>query len=208
VEELGVDHARVDDVDEHVAAAQGEVHLHGLGPCGERGLRRRVRRLARRAEARRDRRDVHDAAVALHELGEQRQREVDGGEVVDAHHGLDDVGRERLDLPALRDAGVVHEHVDAAELLARELRERRDRVEVGEVDRPHAAVGRVLAAALERLPQPVLAARADAHGRALLREALCERGADPGRSTGHEHVLAVQRVRHGSPSRFLTSASA
>ena len=70
-------------------------------------------------EAGRDRRDVHDAPGPLDELGEQREREAHRREVVDAHDASTIVGGELVHAAALRDAGVVHEHVDAAELVGR-----------------------------------------------------------------------------------------
>ena len=57
-----------------------------------------------------------------------------------------------------------------------------ERAEVGEVDRPRARVGCVLAAAGEHVVEPVGAPCADADGRAARREALGERGADARRT--------------------------
>ena len=141
--------------------------------------------------------------LALDEPGEQGEREADGGEVVDRHHRLDDIGGELLHPPALRDAGVVHEHVDAAELVDGPRRERVDAVEVGQVDGPGARSGSVFAEPGEHGVEAVGAPGADADGRAGGRESLGERGADPRRSAGHEHVLAGDCVAHGVPLRRL-----
>ena len=81
-------------------------------------------------------------------------------------------------MPPLRDARVVHEDVDAAEILFHVGREARDPVEIGEVDRPRLGVRRVLAHAGERLVESVGAAGADPNHRASLGEARCERGTD------------------------------
>ena len=89
--------------------------------------------------------------------------------------------------------GVVHEHVDAAELVGACARTPRA-VEVGEVDRPRARSGACSRQPREHLVEPVGAPRADADGRAACREALGERGADARRRAGDEHVLALQVV--------------
>ena len=67
-----------------------------------------------------------------------------------------------------------------------------DRVELRQVDRPRAGLGRVLAQTLEHGTQPIVPARADADGRAAFCESLGERGADPGRCSGDQHLLAVK----------------
>ena len=148
--------------------------------------------------------------LALDEPGEQRERQPDGGEVVDRHDRLDDVGREVLHAPALRDAGVVHQHVDPAELVDGPSRERVDAVEVGQVDGPGARLGRVLAEPREHGVEAVGAPGADPDRRARGREALGERGADPRRAARHEHPLARYCVGHAclpSVAPWLTPAS-
>ena len=114
-----------------VHAGAGEVEVQRFGEQLERALRRRVRAGAERDHVRAHRRHAHDvAAPALDHAGEQREREPHGTEVVDRHHALDVGGRERRGLPPLGHAHVVHQHVDAAELVdgscARARRPRRD----------------------------------------------------------------------------------
>ena len=101
----------------------------------------------------------------------------------------------------LRDPGVVHEHVDPAELVARPAPANAlDAVEVREVDGPHPRVGRVLLHAVaSTVAQPVLAPGADADGRTRGGEPLGERGADARRRARHQHVLARDRIAHGAP---------
>ena len=79
---------------------------------------------------------------------------------------------------AFRNAGVVDEHVDPAQLALDPPGEPFDAVEVGEVDGPHLRVGRVLADPLEHFGEACFAARADADDRAALGEAFGQRGAD------------------------------
>ena len=68
--------------------------------------------------------------------GQQREGEAHRREVVHRHDALDVVGGHRRGAAALRDAGVVHQHVDATQLRVGPRRERVDAVEVGEVDDP------------------------------------------------------------------------
>ena len=112
------------------------------------------------------------------------------------HRRLDDLGREVEHPLALRDARVVDQHVDAAEVFRRAARERGQSVEVGEVDGPGARLRRVDLALFEHVVELVGAPRADPDGRAPLRESDRERGADPRRTARHQHVLAAQVVRH------------
>src|SRR3954471_7444042 len=94
VEELGVDHAGIHDVDANVGVA--EVDLHALGPGGDGGLRRRVRTFGGRGEAGRDRRHEHDPSGPLGDLRQQGEREAHRREVVDLHDVFDDLGGQRL----------------------------------------------------------------------------------------------------------------
>ena len=103
VEELGVDDARIHDVD--AARRAPEVDRHRLRERRQRGLGGAVGRLAGRAEPSCDRRHVHDvAAAALEQARQQRQREPDRREVVDRHHRVDLVDRERAHVAPLGDA--------------------------------------------------------------------------------------------------------
>ena len=77
--------------------------------------------------------------------------------------GDSSVTRRRFGIPALFTSTSI-----AAQLVVGAAGERLDGVEIGQVDRPRAGLGRVLAQALEHVTQTVLAARADADGRAAL----------------------------------------
>ena len=180
----------------HVGVAQ--VDLHALGPRRDRGLRRRVRGLTGRRQARRDRRHEHDAAGARDELGEQREREADRREVVDRHHGFD--GRRRRARDTCGASGCRRcsrarrcrraRRTPAARTPRAPSRSARSTVHA----RESGACSRHRASTVVELVGP---ARADADGRAPPREPLAEPGADARRRAGHEHVLAVQVVRHG-----------
>ena len=134
--ELGRGRARHHQVG--VDARAGELHVQRLGEQLERGLRRRVGADAERHEMRAHRRHVHDVATpALHHPGEHGEGEAHGREVVHRHHALDVVGGHGRRASPLRDTGIVHQHVDAAELRVRRRRELVDPVEIREVDDPH-----------------------------------------------------------------------
>ena len=101
---------------------------------------------------------------------------------VDVHHVLHVGGREIGDAGALRDRGVVHEHVEAAERVPRLERDLFGAREVAEIGRPHARIGRVRAALLEHLLEPFGAPGDDADGRAALGQDRRERRADARRT--------------------------
>ena len=71
------------------------------------------------------------------------------------HHGGHGVDVERRHVASLGDAGVVYQEVDATEGVHHVDGQLVDRVGVGQVDRPHPAVRRVLHAAGDHLGQPV-----------------------------------------------------
>ena len=118
--------------------------------------------------------------------GQQREREPHRREVVDRHDALDVVGGHRRGAPPLGDAGVVHQHVDAAQLVVSSRGEGVDAVEIGEVDDPAPAAGQIG----HHLGQPVLTPGADADGRAAFGERERGGGTDARRRAGDEHVHA------------------
>ena len=135
---------------------------------------------------------------ALDDLGEQREREPDGREVVDRITASTISGVEHLHRLALRDAGVVDEHVDAAELVGRRAARTR-RARRGRPGRSSTRATRARARgsapstssswSARRAQMPTVAPRAA--------NPSASAGADARRRAGHEHVLAVQVVRHG-----------
>ena len=82
------------------------------------------------------------------------------------------------------------------------------RVEVAEIGGPHLRVGRVRAALLEHLVEPVGAPGDDADGRAALGEDRRERGADARRRAGDEDLRALELHRCSSVARRCDSCSA
>ena len=188
--------ARVHDVDLHVRVAQ--VDLHALGPGRDRGLGRGVRGFAGRRQASRHRRHEHDPTVARDDLGEQRQREADRREVVDLHHALDD-RRRRAREPcgasgcrrcsrARRCRRALPKPASAnASSASRSERSTVHACESGACARHRASTSCSLSSRRAQIPT-VAPRRANPSA---------ETGADPRRRAGHEHVLAVQVVRHG-----------
>ena len=90
------------------------------------------------------------------------------------------------------------------------LRRERPRARRGRRGRSSTHATRACAAgsAFEHFVETVGAPCADADGRAALREALGQRGADPRRRSGHQHVLAVQVVRSWSRTLVVRAAHA
>ena len=107
--------------------------------------------------------------------------------------------RRRFGIPAL-----LNEQVDAAELGLDLRSERGDRVEVADVEHPHPRVGCERPTLLEDLGEPVLAAGADADGRAFSRERDGECGADTRRRAGDERARPCNRIIHGVAHHFVS----
>ena len=107
---------------------------------------------------------------------------------VDVHHVRDVGGGEVRHRDAGGDAGVVHQAVDAAPLARGLVHELLGGVEVAEVDRPRARLGRVLAALGQHLLEAVGAPRHQPDGRAARRQHRAERGADARRRAGDDDV--------------------
>ena len=124
---------------------------------------------------------------ALHHPGEQGEGEAHRREVIHRHHALDVVGREVVVRRALRDAGVVDQHVDAAELGVGPARDVVDLVELGQVGHHHHDPG-ACPGTLEHLGQAVSRRGDRRHGGARPGER--DRGGrpDPGRGAGDEHA--------------------
>ncbi len=103
--------------------------------------------------------DVHDAAAAAtHHLVEHRQDHGDPGAEVECHGGTH-ISHGQLGGPAShRHAGVVDQHIQAAEVLLRATRDVLCRLDVGEVTGPEPHLGRPEGGALlAHLGQAVLA---------------------------------------------------
>jgi hypothetical protein len=112
---------------------------------------------------------------------------------VDVHHPVV-VGQRRVDQPGgHRHAGVVHQHLEAAEMLGGCAHRRRDRVRVGGVrgdeagPRPQRPPG-----TLTQIP----VATGDRHPRTLPQEALGYRQAQTGGAAGDQSALPLQQA-HG-----------
>ena len=141
--------------------------------------------------------------AALDDLGEQREREAHRREVVDPHQlARRSSGVSIVHRLALRDAGVVDEHVDAAELVgdaaARTRRARRGRRGRSSTRATRARARGTRAStsssrSARRAQMPTVAPRC--------RESLGERGADARRRAGHQHVLALQVVASSTRGR-------
>ena len=140
-------------------------------------LRRRVGRAPREPDQAADGGDVHDhAAAALAHPSRGGLAAVERAAQVDGDHVVPLLGRHRVDVADLTDAGAVHEDVDAAlgldDLIDRAL-------DVG--GRADVAVDRHLARAVEA-----------GHAGALAREALGDLAADPARSSRDQHDPVLQ----------------
>ena len=193
VEQLGVDHPRVEQV--HLEGGVPELDRQRFRPCRERGLGGRVGSLTRGAQPGRHRRHVENLAAAPSEHpGEERGGQADGRHEVDRQHLVDLGVGCLLDPAALGDAGVVDQQVDAAELVVGPPGEVADRIEVGEVDRPGPAVGCVRPASLRHLGQAVGPAGADTHGGPRLGEGHGQCGADARRGAGHQRNPTLERA--------------
>ena len=104
-----------------------------------------------------------------------------------------------VELSPLRLAGVVDDHVEAAEALGRLLEDALARVGVGDVERKRrrlAALGAAASAAA--LGELVLAARDEQDGRALLAEAVSDVEADAAAGAGDDARLAGEAEVHVS----------
>ena len=197
-EQLGVDDTGVDH--HHLDAGLPQVDGHRLGEGGQCGLRGVVGRLAGRAQLGGDGRDVDDGARAAGQhLGQQVVGQAHRRQVVDVHDGRDGVDVERRRVAALGDAGVVDQEVDTAERVQHVDRQLVHRVGVGQVGHPHAAVGRVLHAALQHLGEQLGPAGADADDGAPLGQGLGQPGPDPRGPPGHQRAAPLQVQRHRPP---------
>jgi hypothetical protein len=133
------------------------------------------------------RRDVHDHSAARFEhrarrglRAEERRAEVD---VDDA---LPDLARERLGLAQLTGSGVVHEHVQPAELVQDALDERLGSALRGQLG---ADAQRALDVGGGRL-RALLRARRDRHAHPAIRELGRDRAADAGGRAGDDRYLS------------------
>ena len=170
----------------------------------------RVGRLVGDAEATGDARHVDDdAGVALEHAGEQGQRHARRREEVDPHHVLELVDGQLGHLAALRDGGVVHDHVEVAERVPR-----LERHPLGTSRSPRSATQRrdasdVIRTSSSTSLQAVLAAGDDAHGGAAPGQLARQRGADARRRAGDQDVAAfhlhVRTLRIGRASRTARS---
>ncbi len=190
VPDLGGDRARQHEL--HIDAGPCEIEQHRLGEPAHRVLGRVVRGFVRDRDAAAHARDEENLpARALHHPREHGERHADGGVEVDVHDVLHVGGRELGDARALRDRGIVHEHVEPAEQIPRLDRDLLGAREIAEVGRPHARVGRELPASLEHFFQALGPPGDDADGRAPLGEDRCQPGADARRRTGHQDLGAL-----------------
>ena len=204
VPDLGGDRAREDELD--VDAGAREIEVHRFRPAAHRELRRVVRGLVRDRDAAAHARDEHDRpAAAVDHPWEHGEAHARGGVEVDVHDVLDSRGREIGDVRALRDRGVVHERVEAAERVPRLDRDLLGAGEIAEIGGPHLRVGRVLAALGEHFAQPLLAAGDDADGRAACGEDRRQRGTDARRRAGDEDLGARDLHADCSPSTVSRS---
>ena len=108
----------------------------------------------------------------------------------------DGVDVERRDMAPLGDAGVVDQQVDAAEGVDHVDAQLVHRVEIGQVDHPHPAVGRVLHAPVDHLGQPVTAPGADADDGALGGQRLGQAGPDARRAARDQGATPLQVQSH------------
>jgi hypothetical protein len=120
-----------------------QVDGHRLAPSAQREFACTVRGFVNNAQPPTDAGHVDDhPASTLEHAGQQRQRQPHRGEEVDPHHRLD-LGRvQRLDGAAFRHRGVVHQDVDAAEVVPGSQPEPADRGVVAQIGNPHRRRGR------------------------------------------------------------------
>ena len=140
-----------------------------------------------------------DARAALEHARQDGQGQAHRGEEVDPHDGFDLVGIQRGDGSALRDRGVVDQHVDAAERVPRLHAPARPTAAASARSATHIVEsGRGCLAVREHLGQPVAPAGDQPDDRPLPGEQARQRSTNAGRGAGDEHPLARRRERHGS----------
>src|SRR5690348_3246414 len=129
---LGRDVSRSDGIHENVTRCQ--LLRHALGEADQSGLRGRVVRLALVPGESHHAGDVDDAPPAAFDHAPGRElREQKRGLEVRVQHGVPVLGADPEQQVVLRDAGVVHEHVDGTEVLLDALDQRLDLGLVGDV---------------------------------------------------------------------------
>ena len=204
VPDLGVDRSGHDQL--HIDSAPRDVEVHRFRESAHRVLGRVVGRLVRDRDATAHARDPHDRArLPFEHLRQQRERHAYRGVEVDVHRLVDVLERYPRHVHALRDRRVVHDRVKPAERIPGVECQLFGRVEIGEVDRPHARLGRVScwqrSSTSSRRFGP---ACDDADGRAPLGEDRRERGADTRRRAGEEDLRAFQfhRLSFASDTAF------
>ena len=112
---IGGDEAGSDGIASDLTA--GELARDGLGQPDEAGLRCRVVGLAGISDEADDRADVDDAWIgAFHERALEGFDEVEGALQVGVENGIPVLGFHAHDEPIPRDASVVHQDIDSAEI--------------------------------------------------------------------------------------------
>jgi hypothetical protein len=125
------------------APGHAQVDPQSFGVRGDARLGCAVDRLCGRAEPGGHRSDEDHGALAPVERGEQGLGERDGGVEVDAQHVGHLVGSVLPRPSSFRDAGVVHQHIEAAELFGHLVGEGLQPIQLTQIHRPCPAVGAV-----------------------------------------------------------------
>jgi len=121
----------------HLDRVAGQCHLlpQRLGEPAHRELRRVVGGLTGHREDPEDAGDVDDVAVArLDEVRQKHLGAVDDAPVVDVHHLLDVLELADLDIAGERDASIVVELVDLAEVLLDRVGIQLERLALGDIE--------------------------------------------------------------------------
>src|SRR5438552_5844154 len=181
----------------HADLLRREVHRERAGERVERALRRRVRGVTREAGAAMDGAHADDRAAATLEVRYRLLRAEVRGAHVDAEELVVFGFGERKRITRLRDAGVVHQHVQAAKLgggFVDHAPAIGDARQVSAHQRRAAAGGGDLDADVARALAAVRIV--DRHGRALIRELARDALADAGARAGHERASTLEWPAH------------
>ncbi len=205
----GLDAAGVHDGDADRVVGDEHLLAHRLGHPAHGVLRGVVHALPGHRDQPEERGQVDQVPVAG---GDQVRQELLGAvhdaPEVDAHDPVHVGVLEVLEVAGQRDAGVVDDDVDPAELLDHRQCVRRERVAVGDVE----VVGADLAStrALDQrdgLGQPGVVDVGEREQRAAPGQVERERAADAGAGSGDHDDLVVERLHAGRSSRVVVRTS-
>jgi hypothetical protein len=159
----------------------------GVRPRGERALGRHVGGGEREVGDREAAGHVHHPAAGLEQRGQRGGRHPPSSEQVDVEHGLRALVGRRAGVVGVADAGVVDQHVEAAEPVDRLAHGRGDLLAVADVGHEHvrATVAVDAEHARPARPQQLGGGRADAPARAG------DQDAQPGQVAGRAATCSV-----------------